>query len=555
MKVLTPTVLTYLKVVILVALVPAIVGFVIVLAERRFMGFMQARLGPNRVGPKGTLQGLADLIKLVTKEDLTPARAEKAVHFLAPVLAVIPALTALAVIPFGPSLRLSRHVSTPLYVTDINIGLLFLLAITSIGVYGIILGGWASNNKYSLLGGLRSAAQLVSYEVPMSLALVAVLLMARSLSLVEIVQRQERIHLWFVFPGLVSFFLYFVSGVAETNRSPFDLPEAESELVSGFNTEYSGVKFAFFFLGEYTGMIIISCVAVTVFFGGWLPPCEGARVPARDSALRLVSRQGRLLPLLLHLVPFDLPALPLRPAHGARVEVDDSGLAGKYPGRGARDPGHSGTHQRALRARLDFRRCVCGPLAPGEAPPGAHAPRPARGGARRCAGDGVGETFKTMALKKWLDKLTLLDLFDGLSVTGRHFFQKKVTIQYPEQKKIPSDRFRGMFRLDEERCIKCTLCAIECPIDIIYIDWHSEKNEAGKSVKVLDRFDVDLKRCMFCQLCEEACPTVPKSIWLTTKTYEMAAYDRNESLYLDIRKLTDWQAAPNVKPFTVVEQG
>jgi len=274
---LTPTVLTYLKVLILVAVVPAVVGFVIVLAERRFMGFMQARLGPNRVGPKGTLQGLADLVKLVTKEDLTPGKAEKAVHFLAPVLAVIPALTALAVIPFGPEVRLARRVSTPLYVADVNIGLLFLLAITSIGVYGIILGGWASNNKYSLLGGLRSAAQLVSYEVPMGLALVAVLLMTRSLSLVEIVQRQERIHLWFVFPGLLAFFIYFVAGVAETNRNPFDLPEAESELVSGFNTEYSGVKFAFFFLGEYTGMIIISCVAVTVFFGGWLAPFPHVR--------------------------------------------------------------------------------------------------------------------------------------------------------------------------------------------------------------------------------------------------------------------------------------
>ena len=280
MKILTPTVLTYIKVVLLVALVPAIVGFVIVLAERRFMGFMQVRLGPNRVGPKGTLQGLADLLKLVTKEDLTPSRAEKAVHFLSPVLAVIPALTALALIPFGPSLRLAKNISTPLYVTDINIGLLFLLAITSIGVYGIILGGWASNNKYSLLGGLRSAAQLVSYEVPMGLALVAVLLMTRSLSLVEIVQRQERIHLWFVFPGLLAFFLYFVSGVAETNRNPFDLPEAESELVSGFNTEYSGVKFAFFFLGEYTAMIIISCVAVTVFFGGWLAPFPNVKALA-----------------------------------------------------------------------------------------------------------------------------------------------------------------------------------------------------------------------------------------------------------------------------------
>jgi len=268
---LTPTFLTFAKIILLVAVVPAIVGFVIVLAERRLMGFMQVRLGPNRVGPQGTLQGLADLLKLVTKEDLTPAQAEKAVYFMAPVLTVIPALTALALIPFGPSIRIGK-VDTPLWVTDVNVGLLILVGITSIGVYGIILGGWASNNKYSLLGGLRSAAQLVSYEVPMGLALVSVLLMTRSLSLVEIVQRQQKVELWFAFPGLLAFFIYFVAGVAETNRNPFDLPEAESELVSGFNTEYSGVKFAFFFLGEYTAMMIISCVAVTVFWGGWLRP-------------------------------------------------------------------------------------------------------------------------------------------------------------------------------------------------------------------------------------------------------------------------------------------
>ena len=156
----------------------------------------------------------------------------------------------------------------------------------------------------------------------------------------------------------------------------------------------------------------------------------------------------------------------------------------------------------------------------------------------------------------FFENALLLDIFGGLKTTAQHlFFRKADTVQYPEQAREPSDRFRGMFRLDEERCIKCTLCAIECPINIIYIDWHNEKNEAGKSAKVLDRFDVDLKRCMFCQLCEEACPTVPKSIWLTTKTYEMASYERNEDLYLDIRKLTDWQNAPNVKPFTVVEQG
>jgi len=264
-------VLTAVKIVLIISVVPAIIGFVIVYGERRIMGFMQGRLGPNRVGPQGILQGLADLLKLVTKEDLTPARAEKVSHFLGPVLSVIPALTALALIPFGPGIRIAG-VSVPLWVADVNVGLLFLVGITSIGVYGIILGGWASNNKFSLLGGLRSAAQLVSYEVPMGLALVSVLMMSRSMSLVRIVEVQDRLHLWFVFPGLLAFFIYFVSGVAETNRNPFDLPEAESELVSGFNTEYSGIKFAFYFLGEYTAMIVISSVAVTLFFGGWLAP-------------------------------------------------------------------------------------------------------------------------------------------------------------------------------------------------------------------------------------------------------------------------------------------
>ena len=149
-----------------------------------------------------------------------------------------------------------------------------------------------------------------------------------------------------------------------------------------------------------------------------------------------------------------------------------------------------------------------------------------------------------MALKRWLDRLTLLDLFDGLSVTGRHLFKKKVTIEYPEQKKLPSDRFRGMFRLDEDRCIKCTICAKDCPIDIIYIDWHQEVNEeTKKKEKVLDRFDIDVQRCMFCGLCEEGCPTEPKSIWLTTKTYELASYDRND-LYFNMQELEYWDDRP-----------
>jgi NADH-quinone oxidoreductase subunit H len=212
----------------------------------------------------------------MTKEDIVPAKAEKFIHFLAPVLVVVPALTVFAVIPWGPMQHLRipgiGRIDTPDYVTDLNVGLLFVLAVTSIGIYGIILGGWASNSKYALLGGLRSAAQLISYEVPMGLAVVSVVLMSRSLSLVEIIEAQRRFHTWFIFPGLLAFFLYFLSGVAETNRVPFDLPEAESELVAGFHTEYSGVKWSFFFLGEYANMITISSIATTLFFGGWLRP-------------------------------------------------------------------------------------------------------------------------------------------------------------------------------------------------------------------------------------------------------------------------------------------
>ncbi len=351
MNLLTPTFLTFAKIILLVAVVPAIVGFVIVLAERRLMGFMQVRLGPNRVGPQGTLQGLADLLKLVTKEDLTPAQAEKAVYFMAPVLTVIPALTALALIPFGPSIRIGK-VDTPLWVTDVNVGLLILVGITSIGVYGIILGGWASNNKYSLLGGLRSAAQLVSYEVPMGLALVSVLLMTRSLSLVEIVQRQQKVELWFAFPGLLAFFIYFVAGVAETNRNPFDLPEAESELVSGFNTEYSGVKFAFFFLGEYTAMMIISCVAVTVFWGGWLRPFPN--VHALD---------------FLDVVPPVIWFVGDRP--------------GEYRARGVGAPSVAGTYDRHGRALVAQRRTLRLLLPARQAPANADAARSARGRAIR----------------------------------------------------------------------------------------------------------------------------------------------------------------------------
>ncbi len=239
--------------------------------ERKVLAYMQIRIGPNRVGPRGWLQPIADALKLLVKEDIVPTRAEKLVYFLGPVLVVAPALVVFSVIPFGPAFKLFGFEVEP-YLTDVNIGILFILGVSSIGVYGVILGGWASNNKFSMMGGLRSAAQLVSYEVPMGLSVVTVLLMANSLSLVKIVEAQKQAGVWYFVPGIVAFFIYFMCGVAETNRNPFDLPEAESELVAGFHTEYSGMKFAFYFLAEYANMVVISSIATVLFLGGWLPP-------------------------------------------------------------------------------------------------------------------------------------------------------------------------------------------------------------------------------------------------------------------------------------------
>lgn len=242
--------------------------------ERKILAYMQIRIGPNRVGPRGWLQPIADALKLFVKEDIFPSRAEKLVYLLSPVMITVPALVVFSVIPFGADTTFFGLLKQPIppYLTDINIGILFILGVSSVGVYGVILGGWSSNNKFSLMGGLRSAAQLISYEVPMGFSVVAVLLMAGSLSMVRIVEAQKQASVWFIFPGIVAFFIYFVCGVAETNRNPFDLPEAESELVAGFHTEYSGMKWAFYFLAEYANMVVISSVATVLFLGGWLRP-------------------------------------------------------------------------------------------------------------------------------------------------------------------------------------------------------------------------------------------------------------------------------------------
>ena len=256
-----PYVLPVVYAVVIVMVLPLLAGY-IVLMERKVMADMQARLGPMRVGPHGLLQPIADAVKLLLKEDIIPENADRLMFWLAPLVSVTMALLAYSALPIGPAFQ----------IADLNIGLLFILAISSLGIYGIVLGGWASNSHYSLLGALRSAAQLVSYETAAGLGLVSVLLLAGSLSMKDIVQAQLDQGVWFIFSVPFGFFIYLVGSIAETNRAPFDLPEAESELVAGYMTEYSGFRWSLYFLAEYANMVIVAGIATTVFLGGWLRP-------------------------------------------------------------------------------------------------------------------------------------------------------------------------------------------------------------------------------------------------------------------------------------------
>ena len=254
--------------------------------ERKVSGHIQNRWGPTRVGPFGLLQPLADGVKFIFKEDLTPPHVYRPLYIAAPIIAVVFAITSISVVPFGNSLEIPAisvrgiavdPIRTPFQITDINIGLLVVLGITSMGVYGVALAGWSSNSKYSLLGGLRASAQMISYEVSLGLSLIPVLIWSGSFSLRDIVESQRHLH-WNVFYlpfGTLAFFIYLISAYAETNRTPFDLPEAESELVAGYHTEYSAMKFAMFFMAEYANMVTVACLATLLFFGGWLGPIFG----------------------------------------------------------------------------------------------------------------------------------------------------------------------------------------------------------------------------------------------------------------------------------------
>ena len=323
-----------------------IASAVLVLAERKIMGFMQQRYGPYLVGPHGVLQPIADILKLLFKEELRPKGADKWLFTLAPVLSVVTAFVAFATVPFGAETTFFGLLDEPikLGIADVNVGLLVVFAVTSMGVYGIVLAGWASNSKYSLFGGLRASAQMISYELAYATSLAAVILLAGSLSLREVVDAQAGTWLgfiprWYIFLQPLGFIIYVIAGVAETNRAPFDFPEAEQELVAGYNTEYSSVRFALFPQSEYINMTTMSAVATDLYLGGW----HGPFLPA-EYRLDLVPRQSGSHSLRLHLDALDGSAVSLRPVDAVRMEVAVPGIRDQFD----RD-GRSGAVPRCLR--------------------------------------------------------------------------------------------------------------------------------------------------------------------------------------------------------------
>ena len=450
------------------------------LAERKVIAAMQLRKGPNVVGPLGLLQPMADGLKLLIKETIIPSGANRVVFILAPMLTFILSLIAWAVIPFDSGWVLA----------DINVGILYLFAISSLGVYGIIMAGWASNSKYAFLGALRSAAQMVSYEVAIGFVIITVLMCVGSLNLTDVVMAQQGggFWSWYWLPLFPMFIIFFISALAETNRHPFDLPEAEAELVSGYNVEYSAMTFALFFLGEYANMILMSGMTVILFLGGWLP--------------------------LIDIAPFNLvPGIIWFAAKIALCLFVFLWVRATFP-RYRYDQLMRLGWKVFLPFSLLWVVLTAGALIAFDWLP-------------KAAGQGKGKQMSF--IKKSSRALLLTELVSGMALTLRYMFKPKVTVNYPYEKGPLSPRFRGEHALrrypnGEERCIACKLCEAICPAQAITIEAEPRSDGSRRTI----RYDIDMTKCIYCGFCEEACPV---DAIVEGPNFEFATETREELMY------------------------